>query len=534
MWRLPVSQLDTCALALVMMVALVLSGCSDDVRVEVPDEEQAQGTPESACDARFPEAPEGSGSLVYVAPSCPSEAPEGSIEAPFVTISAALEAASPGDTLLVESATYTENLVLSKDDISIIGEVRTDDAQQVGIILQSPDPSASVFSPGARGIILQSVHISDPTLAGVWLAGGSATIKDASVSGAKADAEGKYGFGVLTTNKAGIILQQTAITGSESTGVLLQDGEGASAVTDCQVSANGRGGIRLENMPTDTALIGNSLNDNLELGIGVFSSVGIILQNNGVHDTQIGGPTQSADGIIIAELKGADGSSFGASDVVMGGDPGKADGHLGNTVTGSRRVGIMLSGDVAGIILQNEASVNHRAGIWLQSDAGTNEASAGIILQDNSVNDNHFLGIAIGAGAEATVENNLITGTREKSADNGVVVIGPDGASEKMGDGIGVFAGSSADIVGNIISENARAGILGDAMNVDTTTISGNSYDANSTGSIILQNVAPNSFAGATNGEVTTLGAGEQLDTVKEANDPNGFGLNDAVGIILQ
>ena len=287
-------------------------------------------------------------------------------------------------------------------------------------------------------------------------------------------------------------------------------------------------------MPSDTALTGNSLNGNLELGIGVFSSAGIILQNNGVHDTQFGGPAQSADGIIVSELKGADGLSFGPSEVVMGGDAGKADGHLGNTVTGSARVGVLLSGQVSGIILQNEASGNGRAGIWLQSDAGTDEASPGIILQDNSIMDNHFLGISIGAGAEATVENNIVAGTREDVPPGGVPVIGADLTSITMGDGIGVFAGATAHVVGNMISGNTRAGILGDGLDVGTTTISDNTYDENSTGSIILQNVAPDSFAGSTNGEVTTLGEGDQLETLKEANNPAGFGVGDQVGIILQ
>ena len=525
------------ACALLIGAAFAASACADEANstaTEAREEGSAERGTAEACEASFAAAPEGAQGVHYVAPSCAGEAQDGTIEAPFETISQAIEAANPGDTLLVESATYAENLILTKEGLSILGEVRTDDAQQVGIILQSPDPNASVIVAGVTGIILQSVHISDPTLAGVWVDGGSAEVHHSSVSGAKVNAEGQYGFGVLATNKAGIILQQTAITGSASTGVLLQNGEGASAVIDCQVDGNGRGGIRLENMPTDTALTGNSLSNNVEVGIGVFSSVGIILQNNGVFDTQIGGPSQSGDGIIVSELKGGDGSSFGPSDVVLGGDAGKADGHLGNTVSGSRRVGILMSGEVAGIILQNEASQNHRAGVWLQSQAGSDEASPGIILQDNSVTDNHFLGISIGAGAEATVENNLITGTREKRADGGVPVIGPDGASEKMGDGLGVFAGATAHIVGNMISGNTRAGILGDGLDVDNTTIADNSYDANATGSIILQNVAPNSFAGATNGEITTLGEGEELDVVKEANDAAGFGLGDQAGIILQ
>jgi serine/threonine protein kinase len=79
-----------------------------------------------------------------------------------------------------------------------------------------------------------------------------------------------------------------------------------------------------------------------------------------------------------------------------------------------------------------------------------------------------------------------------------------------------------------------RRSAPGDGLNVDTTTISGNSYDDNSTGSIVLQNVAPNALADEADGEVTTMGAGEALGTLKEANDMDGFGMGSEVGIVLQ
>ena len=50
----------------------------------------------------------------------------------------------------------------------------------------------------------------------------------------------------------------------------------------------------------------------------------------------------------------------------------------------------------------------------------------------------------------------------------------------------------------------------------------------------MLQNVAPNALADEADGEVTTMGAGEALGTLKEANDMDGFGMGSEVGIVLQ
>lgn len=509
--------------AIAALTALTALGC----------EGTASGVPTTdGCQATYPDAA-GATLVLHVAASCDSEVPDGSAAQPYQTIGEAIEAATPGTTIVVESETYEENLVIAKENLTILGEVSTDGSELTGIVLQSPDPKASITVQGVAGVVLRGVHIIDPTVAGVWVVGGSATITDSSVSGAMANADGAFGFGVLSTNKAGIVLQNTAITGSEATGILLQNGEGLSSVTDSDVSGNGRGGIRFENMPDGSTIAGNTLNANMEVGIGIFSSVGIVLQNNGVHDTMKGGPKESADGIIVAELISAAGESFGPSEVMMGGDAGKADGHLGNTVTGSGRIGVLMSGDVSGIVLQNEVRENGRAGIWLQSGAGMG-STAGIVLQNNAVVDNHFLGISLAAGTSAEVTGNVVSGTRADVPEGTAVVVGPDLANVTMGDGIGVFAGATAIVIGNTISDNARAGILGDGLNVDTTTISGNSYNDNSTGSIVLQNVAPNALADETDGEVTTMGAGEALGTLKEANDMDGFGMGSEAGIVLQ
>ena len=495
-------RVQLCGVLVAVALALVWTGCAVD------------GGGEGSCDPAYPGAGSEAGTVLHVATSCQVETPDGSASRPYSTISEALETAESGTVIVVAPGTYAENLTITTDGIAILGSSDPDDSDKAGIILQSPDPTASITAFGASDVLLRGFDIQSPIVAGVWVVGGSATVEGSRISDAQADADGQFGFGILGTAEVGIILQRTAITGSAMTGVLIQDGKGTISITDCTLSDNGRGGIRLENIPDGATISGNQLTSNLELGIGVFSGVGIILQNNGVHDTQ-GDQGGVADGIVVAELKDGEGTPFGASEVEIGGDPGKGDGHLGNTVTGSERIGVLISGDVAGIILQNEASVSGFAGIWLQKGAGGMD---GISVTGNMVTDNSFLGISVGAGTYADIQANTITDTEE-----GQFIDPKSIGTIQMGDGIGVFDGASATIRSNIISFNARAGILGDGLDMSGCEIADNTFEGNGNGDIVLQNVGVTAAEVTADGSVEVLPAGAGVSVLLETNDPDGF-----------
>jgi hypothetical protein len=273
-----------------------------------------------------------------------------------------------------------------------------------------------------------------------------------------------------------------------------------------------------------------------------LSVVGIWLQNNGVHDTQPGGPSQSADGVLIADLKDADGVSYGASEIVVGGEQAEDATSLGNQITGNSRVGMLLSGDVSSVIMDNESDTNGRAGIWLQNNAGmkagiwlqqqaatgiwlqSHHAEAGIWLQNNGAMGNSFVGISVGAGARATVMSNVISDTEE-----GQMIDPQSIGTISMGDGIGLFANSSARVEGNSITGNARLGVLGDGLSADSV-IAGIEFSGNGAGEVALQGLSGDARPSGDNVDGVSAQTESSFSVVPESNDPNGFASGD-VGI---
>ncbi len=121
----------------------------------------------------------------------------------------------------------------------------------------------------------------------------------------------------------------------------------------------------------------------------------------------------------------------------------------------------MLCGlGAGGIILQNNtitgsaASAPFGAGIWLQEGAG---GVAGNVIKNNQITAGKFVGLGLTGDTHGIIlQGNTVSGTTLGSTFVGV--------SEVMiGDGLNVFAGASATITGNTLHQNGRAGLILDA-----------------------------------------------------------------------
>ncbi len=510
-------------LSTALLGGLLLGACGDDETASAPP-----------CDAAFPET--AAESVVYVAPSCAGDAADGTKQRPFGSIQEALDGASEDTTIVIEPGSYAENLRVQTSGITLLGSTDGVTPQDAAVVLNAPDQgAAAIWLQDAGDAVIQGIQIVTPGVAGIWLQRGALTVKDTLIEGATGTADGAFGFGLLAEEPAGIWLQRSAITGSASTGVMIHGSTGELSIQDNTIDGNARGGIRVESHADGGLISGNNLTGNFESGIALLSVVGIWLQNNGVHDTKAGGPAMSADGVLIAELRDADGVSFGNSEVIVGGDESESDQPLGNQLTGNGRVGLLLSGDVSGVIVANDSDSNARAGIWLQDSAGMkagiwlqsqaktgiwlqdHHAEAGIWLQNNGARGNSFVGISVGAGARASIISNEVADTQAGQ------MIEPGGIGTiSMGDGVGLFAGSEARVESNVLSGNSRLGILGDSLSSDSV-IEGNEFLDNAAGSVAIQ--------GASSGEMPT---GQDIDGVEssaagsysvmpESNDPNGF-----------
>ena len=238
----------------------------------------------------------------------------------------------------------------------------------------------------------------------------------------------------------------------------------------------------------------NTASGNQDFGMAALSARGIIIVENKVLNTLMGGT--SGDGILVTTLMG----SANGTDVQLD----------NNTVSASARLGVLVSGDVGGSITGNTLEGNgvseqagFGGGLWVQAGAGVNTPLA---ISSNQLLDNPFVGLGLTEGAVATVDQNTVRGTLE-----GTVV---DGIDIKMvGDGIALFDTAAATLTSNTVEGSFRAGIMIDGANGTASSLSGNTISGNQI-AIVLQDqtdLVASTIAGA-----NTIN-GNTSDTVEEA-----------------
>jgi parallel beta-helix repeat protein len=467
------------------------------------------GSSGACADEKYPAAPAGASDVVYVSAACPAAGADGTESHPYTTLGAAVTSAKAGATVLVAAGTYREQIKIVQD-LTIVGEVTKggmgDDA---AIILQSPDPVSVTVGAGAH-VTIQGMQVSAAQGIGVWASGGSVTLDGCNVEGTSLGtvAGESAGYGAFASEDGAIILQDSAITGSALGGVLFSGApapnataNGASgSITGCKISDNKGFGVRLDQTSSAVTIENTTLAANVGFGIGVFSSGAIILQNH-IDSTALDA-NGIGDGIISAANVGANGQPIAIPSSIQA---------TGNVITACGRVGVLAAAGAGGIILQNNTisgsaeKAPFGAGIWLQQGAG---AMAGNKIAGNTLSANRFVGLGLtGDTGGIILQDNGISGTTLGSTFVGLGQV-------TIGDGINVFTGASAQITGNTVSGNGRFGLILDAEG-SATTIQNNVIKDNDEYGIILQNqpamppaTAGNTFSGNKMGDTETVASG--------------------------
>ncbi|TKD10364.1 right-handed parallel beta-helix repeat-containing protein [Polyangium fumosum] len=448
-----------------LLAALPIAGCGGSDALATPD----CGT--------YAEAPEKASGVVYVSASCGARDGDGSVERPFASIQQGIDASVGGGAVLVDAGTYAENLSITKP-VQVLGADKAGDPNNASIIVQAPSAYA-ITVEGASDVLLRGIIVQKPEGAGIRVQkSGRAVIEGSRIEGAIAVNED--GHGVMASDNASIIVQRTIIVQSEGAGVHV-NAASAQVERSIIVQSGALAGIWVQNALDEVSLVGNEIRENVSAGISILGSRAIIVQNQVKH-TKSRAPGGVADGIRVL----GDGV-MGESYVEIGGDLPEST----NMIEGNDRAGIVFSGERArGIIVQNEVIGNaddttRGAGIWVQSKAGTapnDDQSVGIRIEQNRIEANHFLGIGVTSGARAIiVQNQSINGTIAGD-------IKVNGLPVKIGDGLGVYAGASAHVDLNTFAGNARVGALFDGS-ASTCVLTNNTFEKNTAGAIIVQNV---------------------------------------------
>lgn len=484
----------------------------------------------------FPNAPEGYSTSIYVDGSCASSgSADGSMTHPYATVSQALAKASDGAAILLAPGVYAEDVEI-KQGIALVGSSAPADASQAAATIE-PKSARGFHVHTAKNVLLRGIRIAKARGAGLWVEAAEATVEGSIVEGTALPlADEKLmrnsvdaGSGIVTTDQGLIIIQHSMVSSAVGVGVsvlqsraiiiqneIVKNGSATATTTPGQSGEFG-GGIRIDLGDGESRIENNHVDSNVSVGIGVFSSRAIIIQNT-VENTSVD-REQRGDGIVVG------GTVDIPADVTLGDVDAMAP---RNVITKNARAGILCGGGARGIIIQNNditqnaQGADFGAGIWMQGGAG---GGPGNTIQGNKISANRFLGLGMVGDTHAIIiQKNLIEWT-EAAMTNSFDL---KNTKVLVGDGLFFAAGASASVLDNDVKGNGRFGLMMDEAGASgTTSIESNRFSDHEQYAIIIQNQpnAPptdtNTFSGNKLGNVSSVPAGtygRRVETLKSAS----------------
>ncbi|MCS7063003.1 MAG: right-handed parallel beta-helix repeat-containing protein [Methylacidiphilales bacterium] len=302
----------------------------------------------------------------------------------YIQIQAAIDAASPGETIRIKPGTYTENLIL-REGIRIIG-----DGMDV-VTIQCP-PTSPVLD--IRNI--QTGHIEGVTLTHTERINPENSpplvhISNSNVEITRCRIINSSGSGIQISNGSRATLRQNIIENNSLFGISVMDSGTAPIIERNQINNNQRVGLVFSSGASGTAT-GNIVKGNLWDGIAVLNptTAPTIQQNISIENQR--------RGIFFA--KGAGGIADGNTSEKnkMNGisilDEGTAPTISNNRVSNNELRGIHFGKGAKGVARGNICENNGDIGILIV-DEGTRPE-----LHNNTARNNEGWGIAIAQGAE--------------------------------------------------------------------------------------------------------------------------------------
>jgi len=283
------------------------------------------------------------------------------------TISAAIEAASEGDTILVAPGAYAESVIITKA-VTLSG----DGARADVVISPLPEDAAIEVSQfgeqipvavriNEADVAIEHVSIEFPGGAGLalWLDGGNPTITDVKIKGADILMEAGS-----PTFRDSVIEAYFAVRGASP---LVEDSE---IFGHASVDGPGRTIIRHSTLHAGTSASDNatgSYEDNLFVGASLVVDTGsdMTVSGNSIRDIVDGeAGIEVVDDGSTAEITGntVENANIGISIEV---DDGAASSVVGNTITGVR-VGILVDFDGVTRVEDNSITDASNFGIVLE------------------------------------------------------------------------------------------------------------------------------------------------------------------------
>jgi len=334
----------------------------------------------------------------------------------FLTLTAAIESAQPGDRILVRPGLYRENIVLDKP-LEIIGQGSVED-----IVIQAGDADVLLFKTNIG-------RVTNLTLQQLGGSGGKKLWYGVNIEQGRLELEGcnissQSGACVAIHGGADPHLRRNLIHDGKQSGVHVYNG-GLGTLEDNDITGNSYTGVMITRQGNPT------------------------LRRNRIHDGKESGTHIDGTGLGLLEDNDISGNGYAGVMVTNGGNPTLRR----NQIHGGKQGGVHVHDNGLGLFEDNDIYGNNYPGVTIskggnptfrrnlirdnkQSGAHVDDHGLGT-LEENDITGNSYAGVTIAHGGNPTLLRNRIRD-------------GKQGGVHIFEQGLGLLEGN--DIAGNTYS----------------------------------------------------------------------------------
>ena len=278
-------------------------------------------------------------------------------------MSAAIEAAKPGDRILVRPGLYEEALVVDKP-LEILGDGPVSDIE-----IRTRDSYALVFRAGIG-------RVANLTLR---QAGGEGTWFGVDIRQGRLDLEGcdissQSSACVAIRDGADPRLRRNQIHDGKQSGVIVYD-SGLGTLEDNDITGNALAGVETKSGGNPT------------------------LRRNQIHDGKAGGVFVQDSGLGTLEDNDITGNAYSGVEITTGGDPTLRR----NQIHDNKQTGVYVHDSGLGTLEDNDITGNAYAGVEIR-------VAGNPTMRANRINRNEYQAVWIYNGGRGVVEDNDLTG----------------------------------------------------------------------------------------------------------------------------
>lgn len=280
----------------------------------------------------------------------------------FATVSEAIEAAKPGDRILVRPGLYQESLLVDKP-LEIIGDGPLEDIE-----IRARNANALTFRASIGRVANLTLRTAGSESVGVDILQGRLDLDGCDISSQAASC-------VYIRDGADPRLRRNKIHDGKAYGVYVYDG-GLGTLEDNEITGNG--------------------------GSGVATRTGgdPVLRRNQIHHSRWGNGVLALDGGLgTFEDNEITGNGLSGAEIRTGGNPMMRR----NQIHDNMQAGVFVHDSGQGTLEDNEITGNGEAGVEIKLDGNPT-------VRRNRINRNALQGVRILGGSKGVIEDNDLTG----------------------------------------------------------------------------------------------------------------------------